>query len=426
MRKAKLRDQIEKLRALAASHANPHEADRAAEKLQQFEALLSAKSTRGIFEKVPGSGVWWIRYVDAQKRYRREVAGSWSQARDLLAKRRGQALAGAKLPEKLRKPVATFGEIAEDALAYSKAHKRSHRDDKCRMTKLVQWFGDLPADSIDGHQLEQKLLNAFAAETNGKNKKGGPPRKWAPSTFNHYKSLLQMTYREARRSGKVTTNPAKDIRHKREDNSRVRFLTRGKDGEYERLLAVVRRDYPEHLAELIFSVNTGLRLSSQYEATWDMIDFERKVIDIPRTKNDQPVHIPLNADALAALRSLPSWEEWKKGEKRIFRIFRSPRNPDRPLLSNDHWFKPALKDAGIRDYTWHCNRHTFASWLVQEGVPINRVSWLLGHKSIVMTMRYAHLAPSQLNEDVARLETNSTTVAPAVKPETAVPASYLN
>jgi integrase len=151
-----------------------------------------------------------------------------------------------------------------------------------------------------------------------------------------------------------------------------------------------------------------------------MIDWTRNVLDIPRTKNDEPVHIPLNGDALAAVRSLPPLEE-RKGP-----IFRNQRHPEKAVLSNDHWFKPALKAAGISDFKWHDLRHTFASWLVQDGVPLDRVSKLLGHKSLNMTMRYAHLAPNQLHEDVALLAQNSTTVAPERKPTTVLSASFVN
>ena len=169
---------------------------------------------------------------------------------------------------------------------------------------------------------------------------------------------------------------------------------------------VVRKDHPEHLAELIFSLNTGLRLSSQYTATYEMLDLTRNELDLPRSKNDQPIHAPLNASVLAALRSLPSWAE-KKGP-----IYPSQRHPNRPVLSSNHWFKPALREAGISDYTWHCNRHSFASWLIQDGVALERVSKLLGHKSLAMTMRYAHLAPNKSHEDVALLsKMTSTTVA---------------
>jgi integrase len=368
----------------------------------------TGKPDRGIFEKVPGSGIWWIRFVDAHGRYRREKVGTWSNAGKLLTKRKNEAMQGKKLPETLRQRVVLFGEIGNDAVAYSRGHKRSWRDDESRMKRLVEWFGYREAESLTGHEMEKRLSDWVATQ------------KWAASTYNHYRSLLMLAYREARRAGKVSANPARDIRHRKENNSRVRFLSRGENGEYARLASVIREQYPEHLAEFIFALNAGLRLSSQYGARYEMIDWTRNVLDVPRTKNDEPVHIPLNSDALAAIRSLPSWLE-RKGP-----IFRSQRDLRKPVLSNDHWFKSALKAAGVIDFRWHDISHTFASWLVQDGVPLDRVSKLLGHKSLTMTMRYAHLAPNQLHEDVALLVRNSTPVAPEAKSETKVSAIYLN
>lgn len=368
----------------------------------------AGKPDRGIFEKATGSGTWYIRYVDGHGQYRREKAGTWSNADKLLTKRRNEALQGKKLPETLRQRVMLFSELADDALAYSRTHKRSYRDDESRMKRLNDWFGSRNAESLSGPEMEQRLSDVALVG------------KWAPSTFNHYRSLLMLVYREARRSGKVAVNPARDIRHRKENNSRVRFLSRGENGEYQRLAKAIGEKYPEHFAEFTFALNTGLRLSSQYAATYEMIDWARNVLDLPRTKNDDPVHVPLNIDVLAAVRSLPSWWE-RKGP-----VFRNQRHPDEPVLSNDHWFKPALKAAGISDFRWHDLRHTFASWLVQEGVPLDRVSKLLGHKSLSMTMRYAHLAPSQLHEDVALLTKDSTPIAPDLKAPTPDSATFLN
>ena len=57
------------------------------------------------------------------------------------------------------------------------------------------------------------------------------------------------------------------------------------------------------------------------------------------------------------------------------------------------WFPAALEEAMIEGYTWHCNRHTFASRLVMAGVDLHTVAELLGHRTLQMVMRYSHLAP---------------------------------
>jgi site-specific recombinase XerD len=74
-----------------------------------------------------------------------------------------------------------------------------------------------------------------------------------------------------------------------------------------------------------------------------------------------------------------------------------------PLRGNRHWFEDAVHQAGIRDFTWHDLRHTFASRLIMSGVDLRTVKELMGHKSIDMTCRYAHLAPAHEQAAVERL-----------------------
>src|SRR5437868_5800280 len=91
------------------------------------------KNPKGIFEKVPGSDIWWVRYADASGRIRREKIGTKSAAIKLYRKRKTEVLEGKKLPDQLRQKPVTFADLAEDALEYSKAHKRSFGDDEIRM-----------------------------------------------------------------------------------------------------------------------------------------------------------------------------------------------------------------------------------------------------------------------------------------------------
>jgi integrase len=342
---------------------------------------------RGIFERLPGSGVWWISYFDSARRRRREKAGSKSAALALYRKRKTEALEGKKLPEKLRAAPVFFREIAEDALAYSREHKRSYRTDEIRMKRLKDWFGERPAESLASSELETWLKGEVRDEG------------WSPSTYNRYRSLLSLVYREAIRNSKASQNPVRGVRHLHEDTRRLRYLTRE---QYCDLRRVVAKDWPQKQPELDFAIYTGLRFSSQYRLTWDMVDWSARMLHIPRTKNGEALHFPLADEALAALR-LARMQSDGTGY-----VFRSSLHPDSPVKDNRGWFKKALRLAGIADLRWHDLRHTFASWLRQEGVPLETIAELLGHKGLQMSLRYAHLGAAHLHEAVDRLKRSGT------------------
>jgi hypothetical protein len=135
------------------------------------------KNPRGVYEKLPGSGQWWIRYYDAQGRYRREKAGTKGNAIRLYQKRKTEALQGKKLPEKLRRATVTFAEIARDALTYSKVHKAatSYRCDAGRMEILLAWFREYPAESITAQDIERQFEK----------------QEWAAATPNRYRRCFR-------------------------------------------------------------------------------------------------------------------------------------------------------------------------------------------------------------------------------------------
>lgn len=71
------------------------------------------------------------------------------------------------------------------------------------------------------------------------------------------------------------------------------------------------------------------------------------------------------------------------------------KEPEIPVdrLTGPRYWEPALKKAKVRNFTWHCLRHTFASRLVMNGENLRTVQELMGHKQISMRVRYSHLAP---------------------------------
>jgi len=94
------------------------------------------------------------------------------------------------------------------------------------------------------------------------------------------------------------------------------------------------------------------------------------------------------------------------------------------LASPRYWFEPAVRNAKIHSFSWHCLPHTFASRLVMAGVDLRTVQELMGHKSIQMTVRYSHLTPKHTLAAVEMLA-GTTTVAPtdtrtSTKPKEAI------
>ena len=158
--------------------------------------MRSKHKERGVFEKVPGCGFWWIQYADSMGRIRREKAGTKTSALILYRKRKTETLQRRKLPEHLRSPMVSFAELARETLAYSKTHKRSYDDDVIRMEKLLNRFRDRAADSITPQELERHL--AQTAEQS----------EWAPATVNRYRALISLVFRLGIESGKVKQNPA--------------------------------------------------------------------------------------------------------------------------------------------------------------------------------------------------------------------------
>jgi integrase len=143
---------------------------------------------------------------------------------------------------------------------------------------------------------------------------------------------------------------------------------------------------------VLLSMNTGLRRGELLKLRWRSVDFARRLITVegPDAKSRQTRHVPLNDEAM---RVLKSWREQSSDGSRLFEVSTGCKTA----------WGHILKRAKIVSFRWHDLRHHFASRLVQRGVPLNTVRDLLGHSSIAMSLRYAHLAPDQRREAVARL-----------------------
>jgi site-specific recombinase XerD len=126
------------------------------------------------------------------------------------------------------------------------------------------------------------------------------------------------------------------------------------------------------------------------------VDLTRKLVTVPKSKNGKTRHIPLNTVAVAVFKAVQ-----RRSMNPVGQVFVNIHGE--PLRGYKHWFDPAVAEAGIREFPWYCLRHTFASRLVMSGTDLRTVAELMGHKTIQMTMRYAHLAPAHQLAAVERL-----------------------
>src|SRR5215510_9190195 len=119
-----------------------------------------------------------------------------------------------------------------------------------------------------------------------------------------------------------------------------------------------------------------------------MVDWKSRELHIPRTKNEEPLRLPLNEAAMGALKVV-----FEAGDGKG-RVFKSKKAGD-PLENGRHWIDNAVLEAKLKNFHWRELRHAFARRLRMKGAPLEDIADLLGHKSLTMTRRYAHLGPNK-------------------------------
>jgi integrase len=320
---------------------------------------------RGVYEYPVGSKMFWIHWQHDGKRHREKV-GSKGAAQKLYQKRKIEAQEGKKLPELVNRRSVTVGDLIDLAVEFTADHK--DRRSYVTKAKIVRdAMGAESAAQVTPQDIDRWLTS----------------RAMSPATSNRYKSFISLCYREGWRNGKVSVNPARLVRQRKEPTGRKRFLSRT---EFDRVLSILQNKSNENAAAFTISVYTGMRLTEQFTVTWAQVHPDRKTIELSETKNGSARTVRLGKEALAAIESLKL-----PGQKAKDLLFPAAKGSD--AYGTRSWFGEALKDAEISEYTWHNNRHTFCSWLAMAGASIKDIQELAGHKTISMSARYAHLSP---------------------------------
>ncbi|MCU1273780.1 MAG: integrase family protein [Bryobacterales bacterium] len=334
---------------------------------------------RGVYEHPKDSDIWYICYFDGEGKRHRQKIGRRALAIKVYQQRKTEIWEGRFIP-KMPGAEATFQQISEERMAAKKPHlaPRSYRADKLRLGWLTKEIGALPVRAVTPQRIEETLR-----------KLGDKGR--SPATVNRYRSLLSSIFSVAVRDRRAAENPVGKVSRRKESPGRIRYLL---PTEEPKLRKAIRAKWKDRESEFDLSLNTGMRKAEQFGLKWSDVNVEPKILTVFGKTGRR--FIPINAPAKKALLKL---HRLSNGS-----AFVCPHKKDEQQQDYRRWFEHAVKDAKISNFRWHDLRHTFASRLAMSGVDLRTIQVLLGHKSIVTTMRYAHLSQAHQQAAVEKLE----------------------
>jgi len=214
------------------------------------------------------------------------------------------------------------------------------------------------------------------------------------SSANRYVAALSSACAMASREfGWIQTNPCSKIRKLSEPRGRTRYLS---DEERGLLIeACEKSGVKELFIIVVLALNTGARKNELRWLRRSDVDLQQGTLMFQDTKNDMIRSIPVVGRGLDILR------EWGKLRRLDTDLVFPGKNPENPVLFEKSW-RNALKSAGIEDFRFHDLRHSAASYLAMNGVPIRTIAEILGHKTLGMVQRYSHLNPEHLRSEISR------------------------
>lgn len=320
-----------------------------------------------------------------------------------------EAALGPPAPE--RKEIPTFRDFVEKqwwpvypAAAGNRERTVSEKEVHLRI-HLMPTLADVRLDKIEGEVVASLFAKLRAGETTPRQKK-----TLSPKSLKNIRTTLAKILASAHEWGVVGAKPRLP---------KVKTF----DPEWDHLVpeesaaVVAAARTPEERALLLFALHTGARAGEQRVIEWGDVDWHNRQVAIRKSlasgntkvgppKGGKERRVPLSTTLGEALKAIRGLQHLQGGL-----IFTRPETGG-PLsmdqLRERLW--SACRRAGVREVRWHDLRHTFASQLIAAGVDLLKVKTWLGHKDIVTTMRYAHLAPGA-GDAIAALD-RGTPVAP--------------
>ncbi len=332
-----------------------------------------------------GSPYWWIAYRDASGRKIEQSTGTGDRKKAALVESEKRAALWHETQRGIVPQVdPLFDEVLADYLESAQRSRDISREiSMCRA--LAVSFAGMTIRSIGRVNLLTHIKNRRDAGL-------------SDSSIRRELNVLRAAVSAWKRDHEATNLPATPVPRLESPPGRVRWLTHE---QASALIAASAHTKAPHLADFIrLALHTGMRSGEMLGLEWSRVDLRQNLIYLDTQKNGKRGSVPLNQTARQALLNRARFRA--EHCPAAAHVFCDPRG--RKFRDVQVGFRSACAAAGIADFRIHDLRHTCAAWLVQAGVPLLDVSNLLRHSSIVMTQRYAHLAPTSARNAVARLD----------------------
>ena len=327
--------------------------------------------------------IWWMSFTHDGQPYRKSTGTSDKEtALKIYTVLNAKISLGQWHPEMMeteQKKKYTFRELTEKYLNWCNGRQRSYEVKRYVINILLKTYADYMLNDFGNQEIEQLQTDYLSKD-------------YKPAYINKIVAILKHMFSKAYDWEMITEDTLRKIRKAKSvkgENKRLRYLS------LDECQTLIDACDPHLKPIVITALNTGMRKGEILNLKWDNVDLRHGFILLDKTKNGERREIPINNTLKAVFQAITRRLD-------ISHVFYDNAT-GKPYGDVKRSFNTACRRAGIKDFHFHDLRHTFASHLVMAGVDITTVKELLGHKTLTMTLRYTHLAPSHKVEAVKKL-----------------------